>query len=302
MYRRDTISVPPIDGDYKLTSGKNINIVVGNVTNPINLDYGERTEACMRMGGYANSLFKFAALDKNGFHIRFCHPKTHELISRVTCFRNGNTVFLNQLRFSLSDEYSNEEVIEACHIIAREMIEATRGSKYPIDNVVVSPGYIFENTTYQLTDLGVHNITKGLGRIYHDVTNSAILLASSKKDNSLVPVTLGPDNIETYHPQRDKVELLMRDDLIEAVTRINTMNKLLDGASLEGLEVEDSGNLLVGYVGEDFYCALTVDNKIVYQVMNSRKKNVDTLKELKESLEALELNRERLFARAKIAA
>ena len=42
-----------------LKNGKKINIVVGNFSNIINLTYGERTGACMRIGGAGKSLFNF---------------------------------------------------------------------------------------------------------------------------------------------------------------------------------------------------------------------------------------------------
>ena len=138
---RDYVSVPPMDKDFELKNGKKMNAVVGNFSNPINLTYGERTGACMRIGGAGSSLYDFCLNNDHGFHIRFCNPITGGFVSRVSGFRNGNTVFLNQLRTSTDSRYTNEDVIEACKLVAQELVELSRGSNSPIDNVVVTNDY-----------------------------------------------------------------------------------------------------------------------------------------------------------------
>ncbi len=292
MYRRNKITVPPCDKDFELSSGKTMNIVVGNVTNPMNLDYGERTESCMRIGGFADSLFRFAALDKNGFHIRFVNPKNGELVSRVTGFRNGNTVFLNELRFSLSDEYTNSDVVEACQLISKYLVQATSDSKYPIENVIVSPYYAMAGITTNRVNLHMLSITKGLGNISHDIAVQPILLAGHNNRSYLTPISLGSDKVEIYTPQRDKVKLLVYDDLIDSIQRIESMSQMLDGKSIEEVNVNVGQDLLVGYVGEDFYCALTLDGTVVSKIINSRSNNKASLDEFNVYLEKLEANRE----------
>lgn len=58
MYKRKYVTVPPLDIDIEVKN-KKINVVVGNITNMINLTYGERTESCMRIEGLGKSLFDF---------------------------------------------------------------------------------------------------------------------------------------------------------------------------------------------------------------------------------------------------
>ena len=136
-----------------------MHVVVGNFTHPSNLTHGERTGACMRIGGAGKSLFDFCLEDDNGFHIRFVNPKTGKFVSRVSGFRNGNTVFLNELRFSEDSEYTNKDVVEACKLIARELIEVSKESELPIDNVVVTDF----NQTFDLTN-GV-TLSRGKNKI-----------------------------------------------------------------------------------------------------------------------------------------
>ena len=107
MYARDKINIPAIDESIKLSSGNIINVNVGNFTNPINLTYGERTGACMRIGGVGKDLFDFCIENPAGFHIRFS-SEDGKFVSRVSGFRKGNTVFLNELRNSVLEGYSDQ--------------------------------------------------------------------------------------------------------------------------------------------------------------------------------------------------
>ena len=112
---------------------------MGNFTSPINLTHGERTGACMRIGSNADSLYHFCLEDENGFHITFKDPKTGKYISRVSGFRNGNTVFLNELRCSLKpNKYSDADLEAFCQKTAEMLITKSKESGYPIDNVWVS--------------------------------------------------------------------------------------------------------------------------------------------------------------------
>ena len=84
--------------------------------------------------------------DENGFHVQFTDPDTGEFVSRVSGFRNGNSVFLNQLRFSKSAKYSNANVVEACKLIATDIISSTKDSSTPVENVFISGDYSMSNS------------------------------------------------------------------------------------------------------------------------------------------------------------
>jgi len=159
---------------------KQLRVVVGNFTHPSNITHGERTGACMRIGGIGESLFTFCLEDKNGFHIRFVDEKTGEYISRVSGFRNGNTVFLNELRHSCNTElYNDEEIIEACKKISSTMIEMSKDSTCPIENVFVARAYATENLPE--INLGISNNKKGLKAFYSDIQTSGVLLATTEE-------------------------------------------------------------------------------------------------------------------------
>jgi hypothetical protein len=155
MYNRTSITVLPFDKDFDIGYNRKINVVLGNVTNMQNLTYGERTGACMRIGGIAKTLFNYCINNENGFHIRFSDPDTGAFISRVSCFRYGNTVFLNQLCSSTVNNYSDKDIIIACKQVAQEIIADSNDSEYPIDNVVVGKQGAMKDSGMPLSKLRI---------------------------------------------------------------------------------------------------------------------------------------------------
>ena len=61
LHQRNYITIPSIDEDIELKGNKKINVSTGNATNLVNLTLGERTGACMRIGGAGESLFEFCS-------------------------------------------------------------------------------------------------------------------------------------------------------------------------------------------------------------------------------------------------
>ena len=181
MYLRNKISIPPLNEKINI-SGKNINVLISNSVDMTNVTMGERTGSCMRIKGHAYSLFKFCLTDVNGFHIKFVNDNG-KFVSRVSGFRNGNTVFLNQLRYSLDENYSNDDLISSLKIFSEKLIEETKNDIVPLDNVVISNGYAMESLSKEKINLGCSDIKKGLSSdFYSDIVRNGILLATSGED------------------------------------------------------------------------------------------------------------------------
>ena len=197
--KQQETSIPSFITDKTVSSGKKLRCIVGNRAHPRNMSHGERTGACMRAYGYAdsesygprsNNLFEFCATNFNGFHITFVNPETDEYVSRVSGFRNGNTVFLNQLRNVVKEnhDYTDEDVIEMMKLVSEEIIEMSKDSEYPIENVVASPCYaLTSKTTQPLSD---SDIGKGVYSGYRDVNVNAVVLATTGKDGLAVQLDL----------------------------------------------------------------------------------------------------------------
>ncbi len=262
-FKRMEVTIPTFNEVYNLED-KSLRAVVGNFTHPSNITHGERTGACMRIGGVGDSLFDFCLKDKNGFHIRFENPKTNEYISRVSGFRNGNTIFLNELRYSCNEnEYSNLDVVEACKKVAQDLIEKSKNTSSPIENVVISKDYAMGYAKEQLQDLNVKSIKVGLSTFYSDVSTSAIILASSNENNELVPIDFNKEKIETYLPAREKVTASYDNSLIDTMNRVHSVNAVLNGedyAYVEPIALE--GDIKYAICNQDWYIYVDCENKM----------------------------------------
>ena len=283
LHKRNYITVPPIDEDIELDGKKKINVSIGNATDLINLTLGERTGACMRIGGAGESLFEFCLLNENGFHITFNDPNNGNLISRVSGFRNGNTVFLNQLRTSINSKYSNDDLKKACDIVANMLIELTKNSEYPIENVVISNGYAYTNGTIE--DLGVSNIKKTLPNFYSDVYEQAIIVATSN-NGSLVPLKLGAQNAEKYEVSRSKVKKTTSKDARNAIKHIESLDQLYDGLELDDINIREIDSIYCIY-GEDWYISLDSNFEISSYIMKNSKNQSKAMEEINKYMKAV---------------
>ncbi len=283
MYDRSYVSVPPINQDIKLKSGKNIRVTLGEVTNTNNLTLGERTGACMRIGGAGSTLLDYCVENDNGFHIIF-RNSDNNFVSRVSGFRNGNTVFLNQLRFSKDDNYETEDVIDACLLVAKMLITKSKDSSYPIDNVVISATQAMLGVSKE-EDLKIANPTDNLGYFYSDVKDKAVVIATRSKTSSFVPINLNQDGIPKYDTVRGKVSKITdKLEILQIINKTRIINNLLNGEEIDNIETlqEDYINN-VSYVisGEDFYILVDNNDNIIEEfIMDKRINNNRTLNEI----------------------
>ena len=289
---RKTITVKPLRKEITLKNGKKVIASLGNFTNPIVFTLGERTGSCMRAGGVGFSFFDFCLFNPSGFHIVFEEPNTGYFIDRVSGFRNGNTIFLNELRNPVKANYSREDMVEALKVFSKELVNDS-GSKYPIDNVVISPFFAMASESSNQVNLGVNNVTEGYSYFYHDIRNSAILLASSRKDNSLVPVKLDAKNLPQYPVGRDAIRCLYNEDAIEQAKCIEVRDLFLSGYALKDIDTNFNMDIVYLIYGEDWYISIDNNKKVNYYIMvnsiNRRKAEAElnvALEEVYKNLEA----------------
>ena len=269
QYKRKYITVPPMNEDILLENGKKIHVDIGDTTSSINLTYGERTGSCMRIGGVGDSLFDFCLENENGFHIKFINPITGDFISRVSGFRNGNTVFLNQLRDSLDKNISNSDLISVVDIVARKIVELTKESNYPIKNVIISDGYVMEIRKNKNTILNCGDIKEGYYDFYSDVScTNAIYLEENDE------IKLGPEKAEKYDVLRKKIVCYENPkDVIDQIQKFNLINGLLKGKSLGDITLiseETIMNIEKIYVAEDFLLAYDYSGNIILKLILDR--------------------------------
>ena len=293
LFTRREVTIPSFDKDIPIGNNKKLNAIVGNFTDPSNLTHGERTGACMRIGGVGETLFEFCLKNPNGFHIRFEDPETHEYISRVSGFRNGNTVFLNELRYSCNQEkYSNEDVVEACRLVSEELIELSKNSTCPIENVVIAKQYALSSSPLNPIDLEVDTIKKGLPKFYSDVDNKAIVLATTTPP--FKKIDFNKSRVPTYEPCRGKIiKTKDKKELSGKINRIVAIKQMLEGTSYETIKrIDFPTGLLYGIVADDWYIYVDRNKEIKYDCLNVDHRAKEELSEYLLVVEELLQNNE----------
>lgn len=294
LFKRQEVTIPTFKKDFLISGEKKINVTVGNFKNSCNLTHGERTGACMRIGGAGETFFKFCLENINGFHIVFSDSEEKKYISRVSGFRNGNTVFLNQLRSSCIDKYSDSDLVKIIEEVARELITMSAESDMPICNVVIHNSYAMSGSEKELTNFNIRNNKVGLPYFYSDISASGIVLATNRSDNELVPIDFTKREIPSYSPVRDAViSSDNMEQLQENIGRIYTVKKMLDGIDWRYIEMlEFNSGIKYGFAGEDWYAYIDNSGLLYEEIIDIDKRAREELemakKLLKESISVKE--------------
>ena len=301
--QNDKITIPSFITDID-AADKKMQVIVGNRAHPRNVSHGERTGACMRALGFADKnkeedLFEFCACNTNGFHISFLDSETGEYVSRVSGFRNGNTVFLNQLRYSVSDKFTDSDVVSVMKEIANILIEKSKDSTMPIENVVASPYYALYDV--QTQKLSQSNIGVGVYEGYKDVSSNAVVLATTGENGIAVPLKL-----DTRMPLYDTVRIMpieitkenIDDEVKISMQRISALKLCLENKDdmdyykrfdIDVYALESLYEYVI--MGQDWFVALNSDMEIIsdYIPFDNR-----YLEEFNAALEKIENIRESL--------
>lgn len=278
-FSRKEVTVPTCNKIVTLSNGKQIRIIIGNFTHPSNLTHGERTGSCMRIGGVGETLFNFCLTNENGFHIRF-ESLDGVYISRVSGFRNGNSVFLNELRYSCTDVYNNDDVVNACYIASKMLIDMSNKSQAPINNVFLHNAYATKEIALTTTTLNISNIKEGLPKFYTDIGKDVIVMATSEKEKKYTTINLDKTYVPSYLPAREKSHIgTLTKELLGYINRVFTIKKLLSGCDYQYIEsyVPES-KIIYGIVNQDWYIYID-ENDNVYEDL------IDIDKRAKEELE-----------------
>lgn len=271
IYQKQEVTIPTFNQDFSLSTDKKMRIIAGNFSHPSNLTHGERTGACMRIGGDGETLFQFALNDPNGFHIRFEDPETGEYISRVTGFRNGNTIFLNELRYSCNpDKYSNSDVVEACKKASETLIELSKNSPCPIENVVIHKQYAMTDTDYPIEPFNIVDNKEGLPHFYSDIKTSGIVLATTATDKPLAPINFDKTNIPTYRPARERpITCKSIQEATSKINRVSSVKKMLAGENYEYIEPHNfEKGLIYAIVSDDWYVYVDEQGNIIKDIID----------------------------------
>ncbi len=267
-YKRRFITVPPIDKVINV-NGKDIRVNLGNFTNSINYVYGELSGSCMRIGGEAESLYNFCLNNPNGFHLRFSDPENGDFITRASGFRNGNSVFFNELRYSCSKNYSSEDIVSAMKEVATIICSSALNSAFPIDNVFISRDFAMKSEEYN--SYFDFNIKEGFPPFYFDMISNGVCLYTNSLDDDYVPVNMDKDGVPYYLVLRDGiVRTSNKGEMFSIINRFRMLKEMVlkkDYSLFEDCKLityDDVDNILYLISGEDFIVYLDKDMNVCY--------------------------------------
>jgi len=151
MVTRNTSTIPYINGktlNYKYSMYDSLDISY--------LISGINTNSCYKLGGSDNDFMHYCALNKNGFTIKIC-DKSNNFIAKASGFRNGNVIYINQLR-SIYDLGGNnsagnyekecEDIIETLKKACEDIILTSgenKEEKTKIDKIFINKSYLLKN-------------------------------------------------------------------------------------------------------------------------------------------------------------
>lgn len=286
MFLKEKVTIPSYDKNYVLENGKIINVVVGNSTSIKNLTIGERTDSCLRICGIFYELFKFIINDKNGFNICF-YDQDGEFVSRVSGVRNGNTVFLNQLRNSLNSKINNTDLYNVLNLVCNDLLIISADSEVPIDNIVISPQEALRGMDIQNQYIGEDIFKNNLYNLpfNYDIGGYALLIASRNSGEFIRKDT--QKELPEYKCCSDKIIFI--DDLDLANKRFKQfylINQLLNGKNIAEIQLPD--NKIVSCISSDkFMIVKTLDNETMSLVLDKFKDDVEIHKTIDKLLNDL---------------
>ena len=275
MIQSNAVTIPSFSKDFDVSNNKKLRVIVGCRGDTRNLTIGERTGACMRAHGAATALFTFTNTDSRGFQIIFEDPETGKFISRVSGFRNGNTVFLNELRHSVDNKmFSDEDVIKACYAVAKELVELSKDSEMPIENVVVSPDQVLWN--YPCQKLSQDDIGKDVFTGYKNVSSNAVVLSTIGVNGNAVPLKLNGDNQPIYKSCRLPVRAYKYPNITDSIKvlfqRVKLIKETIELGNLSRVKTIDfdmdnlENEYVFAIVGQDFFVALDKKGVITHDI------------------------------------
>jgi len=282
MATRNNSTVPYINGEtlnykYSLYDSHDTSI----------LTCGIDTDSCFRIDGYDNDFLYYCALDKNGFVIKIT-DSFDNFIGKASGFRNGNCVFINQLRTIYDEggniyngEYENEkkEIIEAFKKACEDIISISQNNSSEIDKI----DFVFVTQSYSLTDYD-SNVSNDIENFIGEPINldcddwkefiyntrflsesdydcpfetdygnySLICMASSKKDNINKDDLIFKDVPAVYERKRNKIIITDNPSvgLCKKINNIEAIKSYLTPDDFTFVEIPESS---VVFIGDNWY-------------------------------------------------
>ena len=284
MHERSSITIPHMRELIDLGFNKKIVCEISGTTNVDNLAMGERTNSCLRIGGNYNDLFEFCLLNEEGFHIVFREPGTNRFISRASGFRNGNTIFINELRNSVDlKKYHDSDLAYALNIFMGDLAKETEKSEMPISNVMCSIERVFktmehvqENSPFIVKPKDVY------GLHFSPSFNNKVVTVYTTAKPGWKPIFKGysDDKRVRYPLRRDESIVYMGEKALEVIKHMSVLNDVLEGKEFEEIELPHLDGVKYCVKGVDWIVIVYEDGRIENKILPSCKDRTAALEEI----------------------
>lgn len=323
MVKKDKSTVPYIEGNYLA-----YNYSMYDSQDESVLLSGIDTDACFKIGGNDNDFLHYCALNKNGFVIKILDNENN-FIARASGFRNGNCVFINQLRTiydksgnNFDGQYDKEtnEIIEtfrkACQDIVR-ISQENEKEELKIDFVFVTKSYCLESlkeeVPYEITnslDANVVDINTCDWKNFINNTNNLdesddltafetdygcydLICMASSRDISNIDDLIRKDVLPLYERKRNKI-IVSEKITKELYCKINRVKAIESHYLMQDFNsINIPLNSLV-FSGDNWYIIVNNDCIIDSCLLPFDKKAKVEFDAIKEIIEKMLLNNEKI--------
>ena len=320
MSKRSKSTVPYVNG----TCG-NYNYSIYDPQDEEILLAGIRTDACFKVDGVDNDFLHYCALDKNGFVLKIT-DSTGEFIARGSGFRNGNCVYINQLR-TVYDEggecyvgaYNKEieEIINTFYKACQDIVDTSQNNPNEtnkIDYVIVTASYsltyVFSDIPETIKDTVFHshpmdnksedwyefvNNTANLSEISFsknyfstDFRGYDLICVGQKDGYVLSSLKLYEDNEPLYKRVRNKVVITDKIDrsILNKINKIEAIASYLEKVPFDDINLGENPTI---FTGDNWYIVYDKSTNMIVS-KNIIDYDVETIWEYNATLAILKEN------------
>lgn len=280
MIKRDKSAVPYVSGktnnyEYSIYDSQDETILISGIN----------TNACFRIDGNDNDFLHYCALDKNGFVIKIT-DSFGNFIGRASGFRNGNGVYINQLRtiydeggYGYEGNYESErnEIIDTFRKVCNDIVETSQNNpdeKTKIDFVVVTRSYALRNTESNVDDnvwdkigtdpmdtesedwedfinntLNLQEVEDTIDRFSTDYGEYPLICMASHKGKKLQVKDIKKKDVDAvYSRVRNKIIGTDKpdEDILNKINKINAINSYYNSIDFEIIKIPENSIVFVG--------------------------------------------------------
>lgn len=292
MTKRNKSTIPYISGETEIYKYSTYDPLDENI-----LISGINTHSCFKIAGNDNDFLHYCALNKNGVVIKIT-DLSDNLIAKASGFRNGNIVYLNQLRtifdkggnnYSGESTHEKESIIKAFQQACKDIVMISQNNLQEddkIDYVITTKSYILSDYQSNISDDIFDNFdetivenksedwynyilhTKNLLETYEDGyfetdfgCYSLICLASKTNNLESEEIDIKTKDVKPlYERKRNRILVTKNIDasILQKINKIKAIESYFKETKFEEIDIPNDSTI---YLGDNWY--LILNNNII---------------------------------------